>query len=1129
MDAGTGILPSVRNDTGGVFHAERAWAADASGSKASTVSIAGKTLDGTNKYYYNGANGGVGEVTNTIDDAKGKPNATFEASTGTVTLNGLNLTLNANNNIQGIDATGNLTIKLIGTNSITQNGTSNAICAWSGLTISGTGTLVTASNTDNTNEVNTLIYANGNITINGGAKITAITARSAQAINANAGNIEIAGEGTSVKAVNENTWNENSDAIRVNSGNGTGNGTVTVSDGATLEAETKSKNAKAINGNVEITDKDKVQVKVGADSSNASDWNKSTALNNYQYVKITSVATTPPPTPSTPTTENYLTFTAQEANAKLSFSWKSGENVKYRLYTQVENGTATWGKWQAYAKETEITLAKVGDKVSFKGENVKTWADSNKTPKHFTMSGRIAASGSVTSLTDGKGNDPNVTLQEMCYAYMFEGCTALTEAPELPATGIPKSAYKEMFRGCTALTTAPTLPATNLKDWCYSYMFYNCTSLTTAPTLPAKELAEDCYNAMFGECTSLTAAPQLPAMKIPASAYAYMFYKCTSLTAAPELPATEIAASSYYEMFAGCTNLITPPSTLPAESLKPQCYKAMFSGCTSLKTVPTISATSLATESFSEMFKDCTNLSIQKDSGDNLKTWSINVEESTTAKDWNKAMFTGCTNVDFGSGSKTPQLNTTYYVNPNGANSGGTTPTSKTITKPTLAENTFLYQGQNITPTLKFTNPDDKNHVTISGDRSKRDVNDNNNYTITVTPHAGYTWEDGKTTDTVSLRWGITRAGNIHVNVGNMTAYVDDTTLPQHKYTITGLLGEDQNQASLTFTHHRIIDAAGNAEQKESVPDLTREGKYRIDVLRLTIAEADYTQNYTSWNYTSGELEIVKKDSTPSGSSGGGYVAPSTDVKTSGSADSKVTSSPSTVQNETRTDASGKQETVAKVTVSAANQREILSQAKANKSKRIIIQIAKTAVQGDAKLELNLDKTFVQSILHDTEASLTIRTADGDRVIAREALKTLVAQTEGNTVVIDPAAQENSTDPAEPSKEETLAALDSSRLVARSKLVTLKNGKKGIRITWSDRNGAEMNFDGVEIYRSTKKNRFGKKPFYATKGGKSAGYYINSKSLKSGVTYYYKVRGYVLIDGQKHYTDLSLKAIRTVK
>lgn len=551
----------------------------------------------------------------------------------------------------------------------------------------------------------------------------------------------------------------------------------------------------------------------------------------------------------------------------------------------------------------------------------------------------------------------------------------------------------------------------------------------------------------------------------------------------------------------------------------------MFRGCTSLKRVPTISATSLATGCCSEMFKDCSNLSIsQTKDTQHTEEWIIKATKPTNVSSWNKDMFKGCTNVDF-SGSKEPKLNTTYYVNPNGANSGGTTPVTNTITEPTLEQKSFPYQGKEIIPTLKFANAEDAQNVTINGDISKKDVG---NYTIRVTPKTGYTWADNSRA-TVSFSWSITRAGNIYVKVENLTAYVDDTTLPQHKYTITGLLGEDQKQASVIFAYHRIIDAAGKAEQNESEPDLTKEGKYRIDVSWLTIAEAGYTQNYTDLNYTSGELEIVKKDSTPSGSSGGGYIAPSTDVETSGSADSKVTSSPSTVQNETRTDASGKQETVAKVTVSAANQREILSQAKANKSKRIIIQIAKTAVQGDAKLELNLDKTFVQSILHDTEASLTIRTADGDRVISREALKTLVAQTEGNTVVIDPAAQENPTDPAEPSKAETLAALDSSRLVARSKLVTLKNGRKGIRITWSDKNGAEMNFDGVEIYRSTKKNRFGKKPFYATKGGKSAGYYINSKSLKSGVTYYYKVRGYVLIDGQKHYTDLSLKAIRSVK
>ena len=1066
---------------GGVFHAERAWAA-----ATTSVKIGGVELNSDNPYYVNGS---------AVSDEPQNWTAKFE--NGTLTLRGLQLTSNNSYAIEAMQ--GNLTIKLEGENHISRTDSGNVVLVNGDLIISGAGKLTVRDSTDSPNS---LIYASGKIEIKEGAVIDAAkTGGSAQTINAHGGNLTVTDSNTSVKAVNHGSV-EDSDAIRVDLSSGTGNGTVTVTNGAVLEAETASSNAKAINGDVVATSYTG-KIKAGTSKETATAWmdGSTNALNTYKYVRIGEVA------------PNYLTFTAVDGPATIKFSWENGSDVKISTDSGVN--------WNNYIAETEITLTNVGDKVSFKGKNVTT--DSSN---YFTMTGKIAASGSVTSLTDENGNDPDVQLQNGCYKYMF---------------------YE-----CENLTTAPELPATNLKDWCYSFMFYNCTSLKTAPTLPAEALANDCYRSMFSGCTSLIEAPTLPAMAIPASAYAYMFYKCTSLTAAPKLLATEIAASgyydmfagctrltaapelrattidasSYYEMFAGCTSLTTPPPTLPAESLKYWCYNGMFRGCTSLKTVPTISATSLATECFKEMFKDCSKLSISKNEDANhTQEWSINVTGSTTATDWNKDMFKDCTSVDFGSGSKTPQLNATYYVNPNGANSGGTTPASKTITKPTLAEKTFSYQGQTITPTLKFTNLNDKEHVTINGDISKKDVG---NYTIRVTPKTGYTWADNSRA-TLSFSWNITQAGNIYVKVENLTAYVDDTTLPQHKYTITGLLGEDQNQASVTFTYHRIIDATGNAERNESVPDLTREGKYRIDVSRLTIAKADYTQNYTSLNYTAGELEIVKKASTPSGSSGGGYVAPSTDVKTSGSADSKVTSSPSTVQNETRTDASGKQETVAKVTVSAANQREILSQAKANKSKRIIIQIAKTAVQGDAKLELNLDKTFVQSILHDTEASLTIRTADGDKVIAREVLKTLVAQTEGNTVVIDPAAQENPTDPTEPSKAETLAALDSSRLVARSKLVTLKNGKKGIRITWSDKNGAEMNFDGVEIYRSTKKNRFGKKPFYATKGSKSAGYYINSKGIRSGVTYYYKVRGYVLIDGQKHYTDLSLKAIRTVK
>ena len=110
-------------------------------------------------------------------------------------------------------------------------------------------------------------------------------------------------------------------------------------------------------------------------------------------------------------------------------------------------------------------------------------------------------------------------------------------------------------------------------------------------------------------------------------------------------------------------------------------------------------------------------------------------------------------------------------------------------------------------------------------------------------------------------------------------------------------------------------------------------------------------------------------------------------------------------------------------------------------------------------------------------------------------------------------------------KEETLAALADQQLTARSKLVTMKNGKKAVKITWYNENGELMDFDGVEIYRSTRRNAgYGKTPFFTTE--KDA--YYNT-AIKKGTTYYYKVRGYVVIDGQKYYTDYSRKAIRTVK
>jgi hypothetical protein len=86
---------------------------------------------------------------------------------------------------------------------------------------------------------------------------------------------------------------------------------------------------------------------------------------------------------------------------------------------------------------------------------------------------------------------------------MFQGCTSLITAPELPATTLAGSCYDSMFYGCTSLTTAPELPATTLVNHCYYRMFDGCTSLTTAPELPATTLTSYCYYLMFNGCSKL--------------------------------------------------------------------------------------------------------------------------------------------------------------------------------------------------------------------------------------------------------------------------------------------------------------------------------------------------------------------------------------------------------------------------------------------------------------------------------------------------------------------------------------------------------------------------------------------------------------------------------------------------
>ena len=244
-----------------------------------------------------------------------------------------------------------------------------------------------------------------------------------------------------------------------------------------------------------------------------------------------------------------LCFTSKQAGSTVAMS-VNGTPTKGQAFEYSTDGT----NWSVFTPgTTTITLANVGNKVYFRGDNI-TVSESTSVYYKFVMSGKIAASGNIMSLLDKTCQSTRIS-KDYCYYNMFRNCTSLTTAPSLPATTLTSECYSNMFNNCKSLTTAPVLPATTLANGCYSYMFANCASLTTAPALPATTLANGCYESMFATCVSLITAPSLPATTLKSNCYSYMFSTCKKLTTAPALPATTLASECYSYMFRTCTSL----------------------------------------------------------------------------------------------------------------------------------------------------------------------------------------------------------------------------------------------------------------------------------------------------------------------------------------------------------------------------------------------------------------------------------------------------------------------------------------------------------------------------------------------------------------------------------------------
>lgn len=115
--------------------------------------------------------------------------------------------------------------------------------------------------------------------------------------------------------------------------------------------------------------------------------------------------------------------------------------------------------------------------------------------------------------------------------------------------------------------------------------------------------------------------------------------------------------------------------------------------------------------------------------------------------------------------------------------------------------------------------------------------------------------------------------------------------------------------------------------------------------------------------------------------------------------------------------------------------------------------------------------------------------------------------------------------------EKVIAEQTAARIKAGVKATTVKvssvAGKGWIRIKWKRSKGFKVDY--YQVFRSTKKNiGYGTKAFYTTKTGTQTTY-KNTKAVKKGTRYYYKVRGVRVLDGKKVYTKWSGKVNRIAK
>ena len=142
----------------------------------------------------------------------------------------------------------------------------------------------------------------------------------------------------------------------------------------------------------------------------------------------------------------YLTFTAEEAT---TLTLKQNESIAPHKLLKSTDGV-NWTKWENPA--TNGISLNIGESVYIKADEdaLTRTATSGTKYNQFSSTGRISCDGDIRSIL-------NKVVAPGDYEYWF----------------------LNLFNGCSSLASAPELPATTLASNCYDYMFYNCPLFST--------------------------------------------------------------------------------------------------------------------------------------------------------------------------------------------------------------------------------------------------------------------------------------------------------------------------------------------------------------------------------------------------------------------------------------------------------------------------------------------------------------------------------------------------------------------------------------------------------------------------------------------------------------------------